>query len=304
MYKNILVFQERYNRSSSRCSNCSSLSYSPKIDKSQDRLSGTHTQYSPLSSREKQGSSKSVHSLHSGFREVNELLAKGSVQLSSYLPCKKVDLAVDEAIYLDDEISPSDGAFVAETVDTKGDNCIQDSGLNVGNTFETKVEVHNCDDDENMTDTFTESKQLSFHIENEITKQICDTNRTSKTNDIAEEAKFGQQSSEELQTPNLEVVTGDHCHITDESLDLKEASVTRRRSLPEVVATPNPAAYKVNAKISKQTQCSFIHQSKETLEDQFFKVVKSNSKLSEELRVVRKEIEVLRQRLKQAEVFK
>ena len=301
------MFQERYNRSSSRCSNCSSLSYSPKIDKSQDRLPGMHSQYTPLGSREKQGSSKSVHSLQSGFREVNEILAKGSVQLSSYLPNKKADLAVDEAIYLDDEILPNDDAFVAETVETKGDNYPLGDAQVGGNQFETRVEVHNCDSDINGTDnvdTVNESEHFTFHIENEITKQLTVTNKTSINNGADEQTNVQYNNSDNHKTAILETTADDNGKSIDErNLDLNEISdTTRRRSLPEVVSTPNPAAYKVNAQISKHTQCSFINQSQETLEDQFFKAVKSNSKLSEELKQARKEMEILRQRLRQAEV--
>ena len=301
-----IIFQERYNRSSSRCSNCSSLSYSPKIDKSQDRLPGMHSQYTPLGSREKQSSSKSVHSLQSGFRKVNELLAKGSVQLSSYLPSKKADLAVDEAIYLDDEILPNSDAFVGETIESKGD----DYSLNNGNKFETKVEVHNCDSGNNRTGsvgdevhTENENRHFTFHIENEITKQLSVKPRTSRTDDDAKEQSKVQYDADYLTTAKLENNAGENGDIIDEKrLDSNEVSnTTRRRSLPEVVSTPNPAAYKVNAKISKQTQCSFMHQSQETLEDQFFKAVKTNSKLSEELKHVKEEIETLRKRLRQIE---
>ena len=262
-----------------------------------------HSQYTPLGSREKQGSSKSVHSLQSGFREVNELLAKGSVQLSSYLPSKKADLAVDEAIFLDDEILQNDDAFV----ESKEDN---DHSQNSGNKFETKVEVHNCDSGNNRTGSVgdevhieNENRHFTFHIENEITKQLSVKNRTSRTDDDAKEQSKVQYDAANLTTAKLESNAGENGDIIDEKdLDSNEVSnTTRRRSLPEVVSTPNPAAYKVNAKISKQIQCSLVEPTQETLEDQFFKAVKANSKLSEELKVARKELETLRQRWRQVE---
>ena len=269
-----------------------------------------HSQYTPLGSREKQGSSKSVHSLQSGFREVNEILAKGSVQLSSYLPNKKADLAVDEAIYLDDEMMiPNDDAFVAETVETKGDNYPLGDAQVGRNQFETKVEVHNCDSDNNKLDKVTsdenienESEHFTFHIENEITKQLTVADKTNSNSEANDESKV-QYDTDKHETIKLETTTGVIGDIIDEKdLDLNEVSeTTRRRSLPEVIATPNPGAYKVNAKISKHTQCSFINQSQETLEDQFFKAVKTNAKLSEELKAARKEMETLQKRLRQAE---
>lgn len=303
--------QDRYNRSSSRCSNCSSsLSYSPKIDKSQDHVSGM--QHSPASSREsgKQGSSKSIHSLQSSFREVSEILQKGGVQFSTNVPRKKVDETVDEAICMDNEISISND--IPSQVRTSqslniGDGTVNDGSrgscdsVQKGNSFETRVDVHICDnkDDDNKFEEIN-NEQFNFHIENEITKQIklASETRTSKRTSVEAEANVRQGKSEHLEPLNKDHSKTDKSNGDGKSEAGKDIISSRRRSLPEVVCTPNPAAYKVNAKISKQTQCSLLYQPKGTLEDQFIKTVKTNTKLSEELSHARKEIDILRQRLK------
>lgn len=273
-------------------------------------------QHSPASSREsgKQGSSKSIHSLQSSFREVNEILQKGGVQFSTNVPRKKVDDTVDEAICMDNEINNSNDLPTQDHTSQSlniGDGTFNDGNrdscdsVQKGNSFETRVDVHICDnkeDDNKFEDVYNE--QFNFHIENEITKQIklASETRTSKRPTVEAEANVRLDKSE-----HSEPLKQDHCKIDNLSIDAKgetgkDISSSRRRSLPEVVCTPNPAAYKVNVKISKQTQCSLLYQPKGTLEDQFIKTVKTNTKLSEELSHARKEIDILRQRLKLLEV--
>ena len=311
-----VILQDRYNRSSSRCSNCSSsLSYSPKIDKSQDHVSGM--QHSPASSREsgKQGSSKSIHSLQSSFREVSEILQKGGVQFSTNVPRKKVDDTVDEAICMDNEISISNDIPSQDHTSQSlniGDGTVNDGSrgscdsVQKGNSFETRVDVHICDNKDKFEEINNEdnNEQINFHIENEITKQIklASETRTRKRTNVEVEANVRQDKSEHLEPLNKDHSKTDKSNVDGKSEAGKDIISSRRRSLPEVVCTPNPAAYKVNAKISKQTQCSLLYQPKGTLEDQFIKTVKTNTKLSEELSHARKEIDILRQRLKLLEV--
>ena len=218
-----------------------------------------------------------------------------------------------------DGSAPSDGIStdnISQTLE-KGDNCEimnesktdNPSFAKEDNSFETRVDVHATDSSEMINNLqgvcLTNEKDcFSFHIENEITKQmkLANLDRTCKRTTVDSGPNFEKEHSEQIE------LLKDDNEVDFENLDSKEEHekempVSRRRSLPEVVATPNTTAYRVSAKISKQTQCSLLHQAKGSLEEQFIKTVKTNTKLSEELSHARKEIEILRQRLKQIEVL-
>ena len=246
------------------------------------------------------------------------MLEKGGFQFSSHLLNEKIDPLVDEAICMDDGIAGNDNVSTDNISrnfekggnsvgnESKDDNQSHSKG---DNHFETRVDVHVSDSDEisnriQETCLSSEKNCFSFHIENEITKQIKgkDSNRVCERTTVDDDASSDKGKSEciELLKSDSEIV-GENLETKENEKDVP-ASTCRRRSLPEVIGTPNTTAYKVSAKISKQTQCSLIHQAKGSMEEQFVKTVKTNTKLSEELSHARKEIEALKQKLKQVEV--
>ena len=241
------------------------------------------------------------------------MLEKGGFQFSSHLLNEKIDPLVDEAICMDDGIAGNDNVSTDNISQNfeKGDKSVGNKSKSHSkgdNNFETRVDVHVSDSDEisnRIQKACPPSENcFSFHIENEITKQIKgkDSNRVCERTTVDDDA-----SSDKGKSECIELIKSDS-EIVGENLETKEnekdvpASTCRRRSLPEVIGTPNTTAYKVSAKISKQTQCSLIHQAKGSMEEQFVKTVKTNTKLSEELTHARKEIEALKQKLKQVEV--
>ena len=237
------------------------------------------------------------------------MLEKGGFQFSSHLLNEKIDPLVDEAICLDDGIAGNDNVSTDNISQAfeKGGNSVGNeskSHSKEDNHFETRVDVHVSDSDEISKCPPSEKNCFSFHIENEITKQIKGkvSNRMCERTTVDDDANSekGKSGCKELLKSDTEIV-GDNIE-TNESEKEDPVSTCRRRSLPEVIGTPNTTVYKVSAKISKQTQCSLIHQAKGSMEEQFIKTVKTNTKLSEELSHARKEIEALKQKLKQVEV--
>ena len=242
------------------------------------------------------------------------MLEKGGFQFSSHLLNQKIDPLVDEAICMDDGIAGNDNVSTDNISQNfeRGDKSVGNeskSHSKEDNHFETRVDVHVSDSDEisnrqQETCPSSEKNCFSFHIENEITKQI----KGKDSNRMCEQTNVNNvPNSDKGKSGCIELLKSDS-EIVGENLETKEsekevpASTCRRRSLPEVIGTPNTTAYKVSAKISKQTQCSLIHQAKGSMEEQFVKTVKTNTKLSEELSHARKEIEALKQKLKQVEV--
>ncbi|CAL1526600.1 unnamed protein product, partial [Lymnaea stagnalis] len=76
----------------------------------------------------------------------------------------------------------------------------------------------------------------------------------------------------------------------------------RKNSLPEMTSEPSVEIKRINPKISKETQCSLPLRSESPIEEQFIETVRLNSKLAEELGSAKKEIEVLKGRLKELEM--
>ncbi|KAK7112283.1 hypothetical protein V1264_011757 [Littorina saxatilis] len=76
----------------------------------------------------------------------------------------------------------------------------------------------------------------------------------------------------------------------------------RKNSLPEIISEPDGKVLRVSPKISKEIQCSLLRHSDLPAEEQFIETVRLNSKLAEELGSARKEIEILKGRLKELEM--
>ncbi|XP_005097528.2 uncharacterized protein LOC101853550 [Aplysia californica] len=76
----------------------------------------------------------------------------------------------------------------------------------------------------------------------------------------------------------------------------------RKNSLPEMTSEPDVEVKRISPKISKETQCCLPMRGDSAIEEQFIETVRLNSKLAEELGSARKEIEVLKGRLKELEM--
>ncbi|KAL8596733.1 hypothetical protein ACOMHN_046350 [Nucella lapillus] len=75
-----------------------------------------------------------------------------------------------------------------------------------------------------------------------------------------------------------------------------------KNSLPKIISELGEQVLRVSPTISKETQCSLLRYSDSPLEEQFIETVHLNSKLAEELGSARKEIEILKGRLKELEM--
>ncbi|BFZ21979.1 hypothetical protein BsWGS_25018 [Bradybaena similaris] len=102
------------------------------------------------------------------------------------------------------------------------------------------------------------------------------------------------QTSPEMSSPRTAHVIRHGCEHT--------RSDGRKNSLPEITGQPDIEIKRISPKISKETQCCLVTQGDSPLEDQFIETVRLNSKLAEELGSARKEIEVLKGRLKELEM--
>ncbi|GFR63002.1 CAP-Gly domain-containing linker protein 2 [Elysia marginata] len=112
------------------------------------------------------------------------------------------------------------------------------------------------------------------------------------------------------------LVNGQHTHSSSHShseqasqkSDLSSASATqrsdgnRKNSLPEMTSEPSLEVKRVSPKANKQIQCSLSVSGDSPREEQFIETVRLNSKLAEELGSAKKEIEVLKGRLKELEM--
>ncbi|KAK7507882.1 hypothetical protein BaRGS_00000847 [Batillaria attramentaria] len=87
----------------------------------------------------------------------------------------------------------------------------------------------------------------------------------------------------------------------DSGFDLSRGAA-RKNSLPEIISEPDRRVMRVSPKISKEVQCTLLRHSDSPLEEQFIETVRLNSKLAEELGSARKEIEILKGRLKELEM--
>lgn len=87
----------------------------------------------------------------------------------------------------------------------------------------------------------------------------------------------------------------------DSGFDLSRG-VTRKNSLPEIISEPDGKVMRVSPKISKEVQCTLLRHCDSPLEEQFIETVRLNTKLAEELGSARKEIEILKGRLKELEM--
>ncbi|XP_048237928.1 uncharacterized protein LOC124150358 isoform X2 [Haliotis rufescens] len=88
--------------------------------------------------------------------------------------------------------------------------------------------------------------------------------------------------------------------VATDSSDSNVAS-DRKNSLPEIISEPDDGIKKISPKASKESQCSLLQNTDSTIEEQFIEM-KLNSKLAEELGSARKEIEILKGRLKELEM--
>ncbi|KAK0041870.1 bromodomain-containing protein [Biomphalaria pfeifferi] len=76
----------------------------------------------------------------------------------------------------------------------------------------------------------------------------------------------------------------------------------RKNSLPEMTSEPSEEVKRINPKISKETQCNLPLRDETPMEEQFIETVRLNSRLAEELGSAKKEIEILKGRLKELEM--
>lgn len=76
----------------------------------------------------------------------------------------------------------------------------------------------------------------------------------------------------------------------------------RKNSLPEIISEPDDMVLRVSPKISKEVQCRLLRYNDSPLEEQFIETVRLNSKLAEELGSAKKELEILKGRLKELEM--
>lgn len=97
-----------------------------------------------------------------------------------------------------------------------------------------------------------------------------------------------------------------HCvsdaSFQDSGCDVGRTQANRKNSLPEIISEPDVQVLRVSPTISKETQCSLLRHGDSPLEEQFIETVRLNSKLAEELGSARKEIEILKGRLKELEM--
>ncbi|XP_059174741.1 uncharacterized protein LOC131954912 [Physella acuta] len=84
--------------------------------------------------------------------------------------------------------------------------------------------------------------------------------------------------------------------------DLPARTQGRKNSLPEMTSEPNVEIKRISPKISKETQCTLALRGESQFEEQFIETVRLNSKLAEELGSAKKEIEILKGRLKELEM--
>ncbi|XP_064646296.1 uncharacterized protein LOC135499471 isoform X2 [Lineus longissimus] len=137
---------------------------------------------------------------------------------------------------------------------------------------------------------------------------VCSSPKPDKTNHIVHPTN---SSIESLHISNVHPPNGITTralvhHQSDESMN-SHVTLTRERknSLPEMTSEPNKEVPKISpvAQVCKEVQCVIIpSQTDVKLEEQFRETVKLNSKLAEELGAARKEIEILKGRLKEFEM--
>lgn len=127
--------------------------------------------------------------------------------------------------------------------------------------------------------------------------------RTSPRLPRQHQAKFlvnGAQPSH--QTQSSSITHGDQGSHKNDHHSSQRSEGSRKNSLPEMTSEPSLEVKRVNPKASKETQCSSLELGDSPKEEQFIETVRLNSKLAEELGSAKKEIEVLKGRLKELEM--
>ncbi|GFO32443.1 hypothetical protein PoB_005894800 [Plakobranchus ocellatus] len=92
-------------------------------------------------------------------------------------------------------------------------------------------------------------------------------------------------------------------HKNETTTLAKRADGSRKNSLPEMTSEPSLEVKRVSPKANKETQCCITLAGDSPREEQFIETVRLNSKLAEELGSAKKEIEVLKGRLKELEMI-
>ncbi|KAK3595389.1 hypothetical protein CHS0354_008819 [Potamilus streckersoni] len=300
--KTPLQDQDHY-RPCSQCSQCSSsLSYSPKVNNF--RLSSL--QYSPASSRESHKQS-SPHSTGSSFRSQNGY--------SAVLPTENNHL--DDTIEIISEINNFNKEFESSLHTTKEFHK-KNSPKSDFETHEneneivTEVEIHHpkvsCEkavelqpfDKANSRVKRQKGKNLSKFAGHGKGMQTYNDAISSRYENFIKNTVMESSHKTFMQIQSEFHLIADSCR--NSRGDQRKVPMRRKNSLPEIVSEPNESAQKVCMKISKEVQCCLFPHTDRTLEEQFIKTVRLNSKLAEDLGSARKEIEMLKGRLKELEM--
>ncbi|XP_076455595.1 uncharacterized protein LOC143290168 [Babylonia areolata] len=140
------------------------------------------------------------------------------------------------------------------------------------------------------------------HLPPPATTTTTNTSSPSTRNHQRRSPRVPRRPPNGLTTQAIVHCLADPSTLQDSGYDVSRTRTNRKGSLPEIISEPDGQVLRVSPTISKETQCSLLRHGDSPGEEQFMETVRLNSKLAEELGSARKEIEILKGRLKELEM--